>query len=209
LSDGTELAALIGRAKIGYIRWEEETISEQGWTYIADGPDALKSLREALGDNNPDEWQETRKNGLPKDPFGLSIMLPMMNPKNGQLFTFGSSSLGGVKAARRLIQACVALAKSSAATTANHVPVVALGGYSYLHPDRQVGEIFNPQFEVTDWVPTGKLMHLIAKSGHAAALGFSSQEAINEDLGEEPSEKKQPAQTKPAAKPAPKQARRR
>jgi hypothetical protein len=154
-----------------------------------------------LGDNDPNEWQEVRKNGLPKDPFTLSIMVPMMNPKTGQVFTFGSSSLGGVRAARNLVNACVALTKSSVATTANHVPVVALGGYSYPHPDRQIGEVFNPTLEVMDWIPTGQLVHLLAKSGHAAALGFSGQEAVNADLGEEPSESKPaPKQTKPAAK---------
>jgi hypothetical protein len=54
------------------------------------------------------------------------------------------------------------------------------------------------------------LLHLIAKSGHAAALGFSGQETVNADLGEEPTESKPAAkQTKPAAKTAPKQANKR
>jgi hypothetical protein len=187
LPEGTHVAVLLDQAKAGFIKWDAGQIESQAWARIADGPD-LKAMRASLGDNDASEWEETTLAGTPKDPFQESVLIPMVVMDGGKLlgklFTFTSSARGAVRATKKLI--ATLLIHVRATELADRVPVVELGVRSYQHPSRTVGTVFEPTFEVDNWVPARDVLHALGKAGNAAPLGVSNREALNADLGDEP-----------------------
>jgi hypothetical protein len=182
LPAGTELAVFVGEAQGGYIRWEDGKPALQAWVRLAD-PDAdLDELRATLPESNPDEWQEVHPSGQPKDPLSLSIKIPMVATKTGQLFTFSSSAGSAVKSARRLIRSCIVQKRAARERTNGHVPVVTIEIGNFKTKN---GAVFFPRFEVQDWVSVGVVLHSLAKTGNANAFGVSERNALNADLGDE------------------------
>jgi hypothetical protein len=196
LAAGVRLATLLGEAKVGFIRWTDGKPEKQAWLRLADGPD-LRALRQTLDENDPSEWEELTPSGTPKDPYRESVALPMVRMKDGHLFTFSSSSEGGVRAVKRLVKYCLIHQRTVPAAMADHVPIVEINVGHYQHPNRQVGQIFFPILDVADWVPPGQVLHALATAGNAAAFGVPNAEALNADLGPEPEAEPAPA---PAAR---------
>jgi hypothetical protein len=197
---GELFAFLLGEAKGGYLRFENGKPVASGFLRLADPETDLDELRKSFGDYDPDKWKDTLPSGLPKDPFNESVKIPCVGMTDGKLYTFRTNSWYGVNAARRFMKACIVQQRAAPETTNNHVPVAAM----YISEKMvSVGRIFYPRFEVDDWVPIGAVMHLLGKTGNSGAFGVIKQAAINEDLGEEPSEPEpaKPAPAKPAHKP--------
>ena len=85
-------------------------------------------------------------------------MLPMVDPATREEFTFSSSSVGGVRATKRLASTFVKQMKAAPETTRGCLPVVALSSGSYQHDDKKRGTIYYPVFEGMDWVRASDLL---------------------------------------------------
>jgi hypothetical protein len=186
MKPGGKFAALLGEAKVGFIEWEEGTPVDQAWMRLADLTDErdLRALRTSLGNTDPADWEEQELNGKPKDPFRESVMLPLVELRSGRLFTFSSSSSGGVRAVKRLVKNALIHLRAVPEAERNHVPVIELGVGSYTSRNKQVGQIFFPVFEVEDWMSPEEVLHLLGRSGNASAFGAPNTEALNADLDE-------------------------
>jgi hypothetical protein len=196
---GLHLALFLGTLQLGKVKFEDSKLVAAKYLKVGDHDDpdaALRKLRQTLGDTNPDEWKETLRNGLPKDPFQDSIKLVAVevHPRQGFLYTYRASSYWAVRMTRKLVKSCIAQREAAHPTTDGLVPIAELtvakrqgeGGNSF----------YIPVWTVVDWQPAGVIMHMLAKTGQSTALGISPQQAANEDLGSEPEE--QPAPKKKA-----------
>jgi hypothetical protein len=188
---GTELVFILTETMVGYNRFTDGS-PEHALVPLASNPD-LKALRATLGDLDPDKWVEKTIGGLPKDPWLSSVLIPCIDPKTLDAYTFSSTSLGGVRAGKQLIRGCVKQVRAAPETTRNHLPLVALSESSYAHPSKQVGTIFNPVLEVADWVPVSTV---------AEALKHHGFDIVNRDLGDEPDEVEFAEPAQPASKAA-------
>jgi hypothetical protein len=194
MEPGTKLAVFLGQIMEGFVYWKDGQLADQRWVNANDPAVDLTELRAQMGQANPNEWQETLPSGLPKDPISPAVKFPVCDVATGNLFTYSVNSFNGVKAARRMVKACIVQRGAAMETTADCLPVVEITVASKMTPH---GKIYWGQFEVVDWSPIAHVMHTLGKRGNAGAFGVSNAEALNEDLGDEP--EAEPA--KPAAKP--------
>jgi hypothetical protein len=174
---GTEVIAILGQMMVSFIRWSDGT-PEQRFVPLASNPN-LKEFRSTLGDLDPDKWEDETVGGMPKDPWQPAVLIPFVNPKTVAAYTFSTSSFGGVKASKQMIKGAVRQQRAAPDTTRNHLPLVALGESSYAHPNKTLGTIYTPVLDIVDWVPTADV---------AAVLKHGGFDALNVDLGAEPSE---------------------
>jgi hypothetical protein len=173
---GTQLVAILNQTQVGFLRWTNGA-ADKAFLPLISNPD-LKELRDSQGDADPSDWEEKTIGGQPKDPWQPAILLPFVNPKTCEAFTFSTSSLGGRRSAKQLIRGCVRQIRAAPETTRNHLPLVELGESHYVHPtNKSVGKLFNPEFAVVDWVPISDI---------AEALKHAGFDIINRDLGVEP-----------------------
>jgi hypothetical protein len=177
---GTQLAAIVPETLGGYVKWVDGELAEQALIPIVEGCD-LKALRATLGDDDPNEWP-TGDDGKPEDPWREAALLPLKNPKTGAQYTYSTSSVGGVRAVKKLVAGYAWQVRAAPETTANHLPVVELGARDYKHPDRKRGTIFNPVLAGIDWVPASAVAD---KGGNQKAA-----QATFEDHRDEKSKKR-------------------
>jgi hypothetical protein len=175
IPNGTQLVAIINQTMVGFQRWVDGR-PERSFLPLSSDPD-LKQLRESLGDTDTDAWEERTLGGAAKDPWSSAIMIPFVDPKTTDCFTFMTTSGGGVRGAKRLIRACVRQIRAAPETTSNHLPLVALGQESYTPKINKGVTFFAPMFEVVDWVPTSSI---------ADALRANGYEMVGHDLEVEP-----------------------
>src|SRR5262249_11421025 len=113
----------------------------------------------SLGSTDQSLWPKG-DDGRPEDPWKEAAYLPLKDPRGGAAYTFSTSSVGGVRAVKRLVATYAWQLRAAPETTADHLPVVELGADSYQHRDRKRGTIHNPTLTGVDWVPaatvTGK-----------------------------------------------------
>jgi len=96
---GTKYLALVDQSQRGWVKFENNKLVKQHLTYCRDCiPDLA---REALGDNDPDEW-ETNDDNEPVDPWNQRRYLPMENLETGESVTWAFWSDGGIKAFEKL-----------------------------------------------------------------------------------------------------------
>jgi hypothetical protein len=148
---GTQLAAIVPEMLAGFVKWQGGELVDQVMQPITESYDP-KALRASLGDTDQDQWPKG-DDGRLEDPWKEAALLPLKNPKSGAAYTYSTSSLGGVRAVKRLVAVYSWQLRSAPATTAGHLPVVELGASSYRHDDRKRGTIFNPVLTGADWVP--------------------------------------------------------
>jgi hypothetical protein len=155
VEDGRQLAAVVPEMLAGYMLWKDGELVDQAWMPAAKF-DARKQ-RPTLGDLDQSLWP-CDENGAHVDPWKEAVMLPLIDPDTREEFTFSSSSVGGVRAAKRLATAYVKQMLAAPATTQGCLPIVALGSQSYKHTDKKRGTIYNPVFEGMDWVLASSLL---------------------------------------------------
>jgi hypothetical protein len=148
---GTQLIAIIPEMLAGYVKWSEGELVEQALEPVTNSYDP-RALRTSLGDTDESKWPRG-DDGRAEDPWREAAYLPMKNPKTGAEFTYSTSSLGGVRAIKKLAGTYAWQLRAAPETTANHLPVVELGARSYKHTDRKRGTIYNPVLTGVDWVP--------------------------------------------------------
>jgi hypothetical protein len=155
IEQGRLLAAIVNEMLAGHVVWKNGELADQEWMPASKfNP---RDHRAALGDHDQDLWPKNDK-GEPVDPWKEAVMLPMIDPDTREEFTFSSSSVGGVRAAKRLADTYTKQMRAAPETTRGCLPVVALSSSWYLPDDKKRGKIFNPVFEGVDWVRASDLL---------------------------------------------------
>jgi hypothetical protein len=147
---GTQLVAIVPEMLAGCVKWQGGELVEQALVPLTEAYDP-KALRATLGDDDPSEWP-MGDDGKREDPWKEAAYLPMKNPKTGAEYTYSTSSVGGVRAVKKLVATYAWQLRAAPETTANHLPIVELGARSYKHADRKRGTIFNPVLTGINWV---------------------------------------------------------
>jgi hypothetical protein len=155
IEQGRMLAAVVPEMLAGHVLWVDGELADQSWE-PAFQFDPRKH-RASLGNQDQDLWSKDEK-GEPVDPWKEGVMLPMVDPATREEFTFSSSSVGGVRATKRLTRMYVKQMKAAPETTRGCVPIVALGSSWYQHPDKKRGKIYNSELEGLDWIRASDLL---------------------------------------------------
>jgi hypothetical protein len=145
----------------GWIQWLNSKPVSHEMVRVEDGIPPKK--REELGDTDASQWP-VDKDGKPKDVWQFTNYLPMMD-EDGKVYTFTTSSRGGITAVAQLLR-----------LFANHrkrhpdvFPVIKINTDSYQHKDRDLGRIKYPVFEPAGYLPKGDFLAALAEAGHTAA----------------------------------------
>jgi hypothetical protein len=163
---GTELAAYMGSLSVGYIRWQDNQPVEYAMGLVGNG--FIPPKRSELGHHDQSQW-EAFDDGRPRDPWQFANSLILVEPQTEELFTFSSSSKGGLGAVGELAKTC----GKHMRTNPGEEPLIALGVGSYQHNNRAYGEIRYPVLKVTGWVSLAELPAL-----DAGLLSDSDQQAL-------------------------------
>jgi hypothetical protein len=193
---GTSLAALMSQLMTGWTRWEDNRPVEQIMGLVAKGFKPPK--RADLGYLDKTVW-ETDEDGVVQDPWRLTHLVVLCDPKSGRFYTFTTSSKGGLTALGELAKDY----SDHGRQVPDEYPVIELGMGSYRHSNKAYGEIRYPVFKRTGWVPRkGPDALLSANSGPTAPAAPAAQLAAPEEPAEEKEEAAPKAATlKPTKKP--------
>lgn len=170
MAEGTRLVANMEELLIGWIKWEDGKPSEQEMGRIVDG--YTPPRRKDLGDTDETDW-EVDTNGAPRDPWNFTNYLVMKEESGDKLFTFTTSSRGGLNAIGEL---CKVYGKEMRQRP-NDYPIVALKVSSYRHSKKEYGKIFVPVLEVVGWAPKGDFVGPMAAVVDSDGDGQGSQPA--------------------------------
>jgi hypothetical protein len=158
---GTMFTVNVDELMAGWVRWWDGKPTDHVMVRVADR--ILPKKRPELGDSDEQQW-ETDAKGERRDPWQFTNYLPMMNEK-GELFTFTTSSRGG-------ISAIAGLARRYANHRKHHpdvFPLIALGVDSYQHPNREFGRIKFPVFTPAGYEPKKRFLDALAAAGVVTA----------------------------------------
>jgi hypothetical protein len=158
---GTTFTVNLDELMAGFVRWWDGKPTDHVMVRVADHIPPKKRIE--LGDSDEQQW-ETDINGKRRDPWQFTNYLPMMNEK-GELFTFTTSSRGG-------ISAIAGLARRYANHRKRHpdvFPLIALGVDSYQHPNREFGRIKFPVFAPAGYAPKKDFLAALAAAGIVTA----------------------------------------
>src|ERR1017187_1991958 len=169
VEEGTEVVVNMDSILVGWQRWSDNKPAEQLMGAVSAGFQAAR--RDTLGHDDEDKW-EVDDQGKSRDPWQFSNLALMRgNDKVGELYTFTSSSKGGIGAIGRL---CVEYGKVMREMP-DAWPVITLGVDSYIHPNKSFGRIKFPVFKVVDWADKS-LFHDVDKAeDKKAAKGAMSK----------------------------------
>jgi len=140
---GTEFVAFIDQLSKGYIKFNE------------DGPPNLliakvtarKVKREECGDVDEAEWDTDPATGNPKDPWQLTMQLPMSPLERiGEMVVFSAISGGALSAVANLCDTY------HNARRKNVLPIVSLRTSSYKH--KKFGTVHVPILKLVRWHQT-------------------------------------------------------
>lgn len=146
---GTKMVVNMDQLLVGWIRWANSKPTDQIMGLVKNGYQAPK--RNTLGDHDEAEW-EVDNNGKARDPWQFSNYVVMQDadvPGDAGLYTFATSSRGGLNAVGEL---CKAYGKIGRMKPGEY-PVVALKVGSYEHSDKSYGRIKYPVFDIVGWAP--------------------------------------------------------
>ena len=155
VEEGTEFVALMDEMMVGWVKWEGGKPSEHIMGRVIDGYKPPR--RSDLGDNDKADW-EADDRGDPRDPWQFTNYLILKAADSDKLFTFATSSRGGINALGAL---CKDFGKAMRAKP-NDFPIVAIGSDSYRHPNKAYGKIHTPSFTITGWTPKAPVMAILA-----------------------------------------------
>lgn len=172
--EGTQFVANMDELMVGWIRWEDSKPTEQIMGRVADGYQPQR--RNELGDDDKSRW-ETDEQGRERDPWQFSNYLILKEVDGDELFTFTTSSKGGINAIGEL---CKTYGKAMRQRP-DEYPIIALKTGSYQHSNRAFGRIKFPIFEVVGWA---------AKAEFAEALAGEAEEQPAEKPANAPATKK-------------------
>lgn len=161
VEEGTRLVANMDELMVGWIRWEDGKPTEHVMGRVAEGYEAPR--RNTLGDDDEERW-ETDDQGRARDPWQFSNYLILKETDGDELFTFTTSSRGGLNAIGAL---CKAYGKAMRQHP-DEYPVIELGVDSYKHSNKSYGKIFVPELKIVGWVSKADFLEALAASGSAS-----------------------------------------
>jgi hypothetical protein len=155
LPEGTQLVAIMPTLNAGWVKWQNSMPVEQIMGPVGEG--FTPPRRTELGDNDESQW-ESDDQGRRRDPWQMSNYLVLADPESKQLYTFTTSSRGGLGAVGEL---CKVYGKTIRQRP-GQIPLVKLEVGSYKHRDPQLGRIKFPVFEIVGWTDEAPYLALIA-----------------------------------------------
>jgi hypothetical protein len=187
VEEGTRFVANMDELMVGWIRWWDAKPSDQIMGRVSDGYQPPK--RNELGDDDKSRWELDDKNE-PKDPWQFSNYLILKAEEGDELFTFTTSSRGGLNAIGEL---CKAYGKAMRQRP-DEYPIIALGVGSYQHSNKAYGRIKFPIFDIVGWAGKADFAQALAAETGGEAGEESEAAAPAAAAG-----KKAAASRKPAA----------
>ncbi|MBY0395318.1 MAG: hypothetical protein K2X91_02465 [Thermoleophilia bacterium] len=169
IEEGKRLVANMDELMVGWVKWEDGKPADMRMGRIVEGFQPVG--RASLGDTDKEEWEQD-DNGQPRDPWQATNYLILKDPDGEQLYTFATSSKGGLGAIGKL---CGAYGKAMRQRP-DQFPVIALGIDSYRHPNKAYGKIYTPKFEIVGW--TGKSAFAEALAAEAAEAAERAEDDI-------------------------------
>jgi hypothetical protein len=176
IAPGTKLTANVDELLAGLIKWQDGKPVEQRMIRVADG--VSPAVRADLGDMDESLW-ETDDKGEPKDPWQPTNYLPLMDA-DGNLFTFTTSSRGGLRAVGELVRRYAWHRKNNPDVH----PVIALGVGSYKHTNKAYGIIKFPELSPAGYEHKGKFAAAMAAAGFAVSETVPAAEEAD-DMSDE------------------------
>jgi len=160
VEEGTKLIANMDELMIGWQKWEDGKPSDTQLGRVADG--FRPPSRSSLGDTDESVWERDDR-GAPRDPWQLTNYLILKEAEGDQVFTFTTSSKGGVSAIGELAGAYGKAMRQRP----DEYPIVALNVRSYKHSNKAYGKIFTPKFDVVGWTPKSSFDGVIDAANNA------------------------------------------
>ena len=158
---GTKLTVAADELLAGWIKWADGKPTEHNMVRVADGKPPLK--RSDLGDQDRSTW-EADDHGEPRDPWQFTNYLPMMD-EGGKLYTFATSSAGGLTAVSDLVRRYGQHRRRHP----DVYPIVMLGVDSYQHKKKEYGRIKYPKFIPAGYEPKAKFLAALEAAGMLVA----------------------------------------
>jgi hypothetical protein len=155
---GTTVTVNVDELMAGWIKWANGKPAEHRMVRIADGKPPQK--RGDLGDFDQTLW-EIGADGERRDPWQFSNYLPMMG-ENGELFTFTTSSRGGLNAVADVVRRYGRHRKHHP----DVFPLIKLNVGAYQHPNKEYGRIKFPDFFPDGWAPKTAFAAAMAAAGY-------------------------------------------
>jgi hypothetical protein len=162
IPSGTKLVAHMPSLLVGFIKWENNRPIAQNMGAIGDG--FVPPKRKELGDTDQSLWERYDDN-KPRDPWQFSNYLVFVNLDTSDLFTFATSSRGGLDAIGELSKTYGKRLRQ----VPNELPLVELDCGSYQHSNKSYGEIRFPVFKIVGWVSNEQLAPLVGGPVNLAA----------------------------------------
>jgi hypothetical protein len=141
---GTRLVANMDSLEVGWVRWEDSRPIEQRMGAVVER--FKPARRNELGDSDSQSW-EIDETGRPRDPWQFTNTLELASEDGGELYTFSTSSKGGIGAIGEL---CKAFGEE-VNQHPDEWPVIELGVDSYAHSNKNFGRIKFPTFKIIGW----------------------------------------------------------
>jgi len=187
---GTRFVANMGELLTGWQRWEDNKPTDMVMGKVMERFQAPR--RNELGDMDREQW-EVDGTGKERDPWQRTNYLLMKGANDGELYTFTTSSKGGLDAVARL---CKDYAPFMAQKPSEW-PVIEIGHDSYAHPNKDFGRIKVPTFKIVGFAPKASFAPDLGEQG----LPLQHQVVMDDDadVDEFPEPEAKPA-PKPAAK---------
>lgn len=143
---GTLFIANMGELYVGWQRWEDNKPTDQVMGRAIEGYKPV--LRSTLGDLDREQW-EVDAVGKERDPWVKTNYLLLKGVHDGELYTFTTSSGGGLDAIAELCKQYVPHWQQRP----NDWPVVEIGGTSYLHSNKSIGRVKTPTLKIVGFEP--------------------------------------------------------
>lgn len=165
----TRLVANMDELLIGWIKWQDSRPVEHIMGRVID--EYTPPKRNELGDTDDGSW-EVDMNGERRDPWQFNNYLLMKDAKGDQIYTFTTSSRGGLNAIGELSRSYGKAMRQRP----NDFPVIELGVGSYQHPNKNYGRIKFPTLAVVGWEPKAVFAEAMAAETSADAETVDSVE---------------------------------
>jgi hypothetical protein len=175
LSEGTRMAVVMDSLTVGWQKWLDSKPVEARMGLVAEG--YIPETRREIGDQDENYW-ERDDNGNSKDPWQLTNQVVMIDEDAHQLYTFVTSTKGGISAIGQLSKEY----GREMRMRPSELPVVELGVDSYVHPNRSLGRIKVPTFYIIGWTARQPLLDIVTleSRGSAASAAIENKAAAAE-----------------------------
>lgn len=180
IDEGTELVANMDEMMVGWVRWEGGKPTDMRMGRVVEG--FVPPNRRELGDTDEADWEIDETSKEPRDPWQLTNYLIMKVPGGDQLYTFASSSKGGIGAIAKMAGAYGKAMRQRP----DEYPVIALNVDSYKHPNKAYGKIFTPKLDIVGWVPKAEFDGVLEAEAQEAEADRKAKAEADEPAADKP-----------------------